>query len=182
MTKINSVRRAFGLWCAFLAAGTWVLPMGVVVGPSSRATAAPLVAIPEGECDSIVVVFTAGEPTVEVEEFGKSIAAQGASAAPPALVVLSPVSEEVAEQLSAAALAEGGQQGLIPLIQAAILFRRRLSSRPGPEANRTSGSLFRELLHGLLSGFPKLHSPLLEADNQAEAGMTSMGTGMWITV
>ena len=26
MTKINSVRRAFGLWCAFLATGTWVIP------------------------------------------------------------------------------------------------------------------------------------------------------------
>lgn len=132
MTKINSVRRAFGLWCAFLAAGTWVLPMGVVVGPSSRATAAPLVAIPEGECDSIVVVFTAAEPTVEVEEFGKSIAAQGASAAPPALVVLSPVSQEVAEQLSAAALADGGQQGLNPVDPSGNPLPPPLKLPPGP--------------------------------------------------
>jgi hypothetical protein len=40
MKKINSVRRALGLWCAFLAAGGWIVPVGVVAAPSRISAAA----------------------------------------------------------------------------------------------------------------------------------------------
>lgn len=40
--KINSVRRAFGLWCAFLAAGTWILPLGALFTPTRTAIGAVL--------------------------------------------------------------------------------------------------------------------------------------------
>lgn len=43
MTKINSVRRAFGLWCAFLAVGTWILPTGTLLLETANAAAAATV-------------------------------------------------------------------------------------------------------------------------------------------
>ena len=50
--KIKSMSGVFGLWCAFLAAGTWILPMGgfLLLAPTSEAS--PIRAVPD-ESDAL---------------------------------------------------------------------------------------------------------------------------------
>ena len=66
MTKINSVRRAFGLWCAFLAAGTWIQPIAVSAASSAPARVFPSVRVPGAWVGSEVELawrFATGQST-----------------------------------------------------------------------------------------------------------------------
>jgi hypothetical protein len=183
--KIKSPIGFMALWSAFLAAGSWIVPLGVVSGLSIQSTSVAIVVPIEVEEVPLVVVLTTDSCAESGEDLAIKMAEQAGLQPNDSDVVRVQVSPDLAQQLAVEAVAAGGLQGENPVDGDGKALPPPLKLPPLPNGEPRSWKPVKGTAGRPIKWIPNTPLPPPQrqgAVSQAGVGILSTITSMWMMV